>query len=142
VACADVPDASIGSNFLMKLDQRTLPQGYRITTENPRDVRLTRGKVTKLNFGATAGNTIRVDLTGRAFGKKSAKPSGELADGIGRLAGVADKQVAVLKVTYTASGEPPELVDARVKNIRAMIGKVWRDKGKALSFEVRVVGME
>jgi len=48
VACPAIPNADRGSNFVMKLDDRTLPSGYRVTTENPRDVRLTRGKVVKL----------------------------------------------------------------------------------------------
>ena len=52
VPCAAIPDAAIGSNFLLKLDPRTLPTGYQVTSENPRDVRVTRGKVTVLNFGA------------------------------------------------------------------------------------------
>jgi len=67
VTCADIPDADIGSNFLLKLDQRTLPTGYRITTENPRVVRLTRGKITKLNFGATVSRVISLNLTAGAF---------------------------------------------------------------------------
>ncbi|MDO8991055.1 MAG: SdrD B-like domain-containing protein, partial [Sideroxyarcus sp.] len=45
VTCAMVPNELRGSNFLMKLDERTLPTGFRVTTENPRDVRLTRGKI-------------------------------------------------------------------------------------------------
>ena len=53
VPCPDIPNADRGSNFVMKLDDRTLPSGYRLTTENPRDVRITRGKLVKLNFGAT-----------------------------------------------------------------------------------------
>ena len=53
VPCAELP-AGIGSNFTLKLDERSLPTGYRVTTENPRVVRLTAGGVTKLNFGATS----------------------------------------------------------------------------------------
>src|SRR5690606_36315816 len=48
VPCAAVPNADRGSNLVMKLDERTLPSGFRVTTENPRDVRLTRGKMSKL----------------------------------------------------------------------------------------------
>ena len=35
IACAAVPDEERGSNFILKLDDRTLPTGYRLTTENP-----------------------------------------------------------------------------------------------------------
>jgi len=69
VPCASIPDADIGSNFILKLDTRTLPTGYRITTENPRVVRLTRGKLTKLNFGASISRVVRIDLNSKAFVK-------------------------------------------------------------------------
>ena len=67
VACADIPQADHGSNFVMKLDPRSLPSGYRITTENPRDVRLTRGKMTKLNFGAALYRVVRIEFGPEAF---------------------------------------------------------------------------
>jgi hypothetical protein len=67
VACAAIPNADRGSNFVMKVDERTLPSGYRLTTENPRDVRVTRGKMVKLNFGATVHRVVRLELSGAAF---------------------------------------------------------------------------
>jgi large repetitive protein len=51
IACAAVPDARIGSNFVLKVDTRTLPLGWDTTTDNPRSIRLTRGKFGELNFG-------------------------------------------------------------------------------------------
>ncbi|WP_163269644.1 hypothetical protein [Chelativorans alearense] len=55
VVCANEEAGRIGSAFIMKLDARTLPTGYRLTTENPRAVRLTAAKTAKLNFGASIG---------------------------------------------------------------------------------------
>nr|MBX2824335.1 DUF11 domain-containing protein [Gammaproteobacteria bacterium] len=51
IACAAVPDSRIGSNFVIKLDTRTLPLGWNTTSHNPRSIRLTRGKFGELNFG-------------------------------------------------------------------------------------------
>jgi large repetitive protein len=51
IACAAVPDARIGSNFVLKVDTRTLPLGWDTTADNPRSIRLTRGKFGELNFG-------------------------------------------------------------------------------------------
>lgn len=65
VACAAVPDPSLGSNFIMKLDERTLPQGFYVSTENPRAIRLTRGKTSKLNFGLSKKTTVEVKLNNR-----------------------------------------------------------------------------
>ncbi|MDZ7824322.1 MAG: hypothetical protein U5K75_09995 [Ahrensia sp.] len=67
VPCAALPDKASGSNFILKLNTRTLPTGYRITTENPRVVRLTRGKLTKLNFGASISRVVDITLTNDAF---------------------------------------------------------------------------
>ena len=67
VACADIPQMDRGSNFIMKLDERTLPSGYRLTTENPRVVRTTRGKMVKLNFGAAIHKVYRLDVDQRAY---------------------------------------------------------------------------
>ena len=58
IACADVPNANIGSNFILKVDERSLPTGYRMTTENPRVERLTRGKISKINFGASIQRAV------------------------------------------------------------------------------------
>ncbi len=62
IPCASIPDAERGSNFLLKLDDRTLPLAYNVTTENPRVVRATRGKFVKMNFGAAHRPLVRVDL--------------------------------------------------------------------------------
>lgn len=66
VPCAMLP-ADRGSNFILKLDTRSLPAGYRVTTENPRVIRLTRGKMSELNFGAAITRVVRVDLSDVAF---------------------------------------------------------------------------
>ena len=60
-----------GSNFIMKLDEQSLPSGYRVTTENPRVIRMTRGKLAKLNFGATIHRVVRLDLNGNFFDQNS-----------------------------------------------------------------------
>ncbi|GAA4644426.1 hypothetical protein GCM10023115_23860 [Pontixanthobacter gangjinensis] len=57
IACAAVPDARIGSNFVLKVDTRTLPLGWDTTTDNPRSMRLTRGKFGELNFGVAPAET-------------------------------------------------------------------------------------
>ena len=67
IACADIPDEARGSNFIMKLDESTLPRGYRMTTENPRVARLTRGKTGEIEFGAAPYRAVRLDISSAAF---------------------------------------------------------------------------
>ena len=40
-----------GKNFIIKLDQASLPQGSRVTTENPRVLRITNTTLNRINFG-------------------------------------------------------------------------------------------
>ena len=66
VPCAALP-ASRGTNFILKVDARSLPSGYRLTTENARVMRLTKGKMSKMNFGAALTRVARVDINANAF---------------------------------------------------------------------------
>ncbi len=125
VPCAAIPDAAVGSNFLMKLDVRTLPTGYKLTTENPRDVRVTRGKVVKLNFGATANHEVRLDIAGKAFIGGSLDLSDKWLSGIDRLIAILAKQRSTLKIVYHTSGENPDLANARVAAMEETITTAW-----------------
>jgi hypothetical protein len=58
ITCAVVPDENRGANFILKVDDRTLPTGYRFTTENPLVQRATRGKMIKFNFGAALHRVV------------------------------------------------------------------------------------
>ncbi|MFD0917596.1 hypothetical protein ACFQ14_14410, partial [Pseudahrensia aquimaris] len=143
VACADLPDERIGSNFIMKLDTRTLPSGYRVTTENPRVVRLTRGKITKLNFGAAISRVVRIDLNASAFSGNSNKPVKELSHGIDKLLRkLAGAKPATLRLTYHATRSDRKLARQRLKAVRKMIDKKWRaSNGRyRLPTEVRIIG--
>lgn len=73
VPCASLP-ADIGSNFTLKLDGRTLPSGYALTTENPRTLHLTPGKVAKMNFGVALTDMVDVGLTAQALSRGRRRP--------------------------------------------------------------------
>jgi len=50
--CALIP-GRFGSSFILKLDPRSLPAGYQVTTHNPVWLRATAGRVHVVGFGAT-----------------------------------------------------------------------------------------
>ena len=130
VPCAAVPDAKIGSNYLLKLDTRTLPEGYALTTENPRDVRVTKGKVVKLNFGASNGKavaprTVKLDLSGKAFDAGSADLTTKWATSLDKLIDVLAKKPANLRIVYHAKGESAELAKARLNAVEETITFAW-----------------
>ena len=138
VPCAMLPDQKIGSNFILKLDPRTLPTGFRVTTENPRVIRLTAGKVSKLNFGASIGRVVRLDLRGDAFAirEKSLRP--EWAAKLADLVLVLKDKNSVLRLTYFEDGETPELAKARVAEVRNEIEALWKKSGGAYKLPIEV----
>ncbi|MFC6490980.1 hypothetical protein ACFP9U_23770, partial [Nitratireductor sp. GCM10026969] len=140
VACADLPDSRIGSNFIMKLDERTLPTGYRLTTENPRVVRLTAGKMTKLNFGASIGRVVRLDLQDAAFVPRETELDARWSAGLDALVGVLAEERSVLRLTYIDAGSDPALAEARVEHMKDLITERWRERQRAypLNIETRV----
>ncbi|WP_309085020.1 CshA/CshB family fibrillar adhesin-related protein [Chelativorans sp.] len=140
VACADLPEARIGSNFIMKLDTRTLPTGYRLTTENPRVVRLTAGKLTKLNFGASVGRVVRLDLTSEAFVPGRVELLPQWAEGVDQLITVLGQEQSVLRLTYLGAGLELELAEERVKRMKELIAERWRGRQRSypLNIETRV----
>jgi uncharacterized repeat protein (TIGR01451 family) len=52
ITCAITPNEARGSNFVLKLDDRSLPSGFRASTRPVQVQRATRGKALKINFGA------------------------------------------------------------------------------------------
>lgn len=143
VACADLPDQRIGSNFILKLDPRTLPAGYRVTTENPRVVRLTAGKMTTINFGAALGRVVRLDVRDDAFqaGKRQLDPQWE--QGVDRLIAELKKEQSTLRITYlnvrTHKDERhQELVKDRIDALRNLIVEQWRKSGDAYPLDIEI----
>lgn len=129
VPCADIPDAETGSTFIMKLDPRTLPTGYVLTSENPRDVRLTRGKIVKLNFGAARLRQVSLDLTDAAFlpGAPGLRP--EWLGGLSQLIDVLAEEPSVLNLNYRGDGTPTALAGKRLSTIKRMIQTEWQRRG-------------
>lgn len=126
IACAAVPDARIGSNFVLELDERTLPQGWFVTTDNPRSVRLTRGKMSELNFGVAEGDLITLNIDARAFAADGTLRENILA----RLRTLSQGEEAtmVIRAIYTiGEGDDPANIAARVAAIDAALHAVFAD---------------
>nr|WP_298929903.1 SdrD B-like domain-containing protein [uncultured Erythrobacter sp.] len=120
IACASVPDARIGSNYVLKLDTATLPEGWAMTTDNPRSIRLTRGKMGELNFGAALALQASMQFSANAFG-----PDGELrAVNTAELQKFATERdgATIIRAIYLIDGsETSEQITARISKIKAAI---------------------
>ncbi len=128
VPCAALPDARIGSNFIMKLDPRTLPTGYQVTTENPRVVRLSAGKMTQVNFGASLGREVRLDLAPEAFLPGTVELSREWAAELDHLMAVLSDRRSSLLLTYRGTGPDGTMAERRIRNVETLIAERWRQK--------------
>ncbi|MGK6354347.1 SdrD B-like domain-containing protein [Sphingomonas sp. DT-207] len=126
ITCPMIPNEDRGSNFILKLDQRTLPTGYRMTTVNPETVRLTRGKFATLNFGAALGRVVRVDVNATAFTGEQVGQAflGEVDKLVARLA----ERPSILRIAYGASGEEKDLVRRRIAALRDAIEERWEQR--------------
>jgi uncharacterized repeat protein (TIGR01451 family) len=126
ITCPMIANADRGSNFILKLDPRTLPTGYRLTTDNPETVRLTRGKFVKLNFGAALLRVVRLDVQDAVFAGGGLAP--EYAAKVDDLVRTLDGPPSVLRIAYAARGEDKRLVHDRIARLRALIEHKWGEK--------------
>ena len=136
VACGAIPDSLRGSNFIMKLDERSLPAGYRITSENPRVVRLTRGKVTKVNFGASISQVYRIDLDDQAFVPSQIKLNDAYRPALMQLIDQLAQSNSVLRITYHTRFGKSALTQARVNAIAKFVRAKVTAKGTGHSLKI------
>jgi large repetitive protein len=129
VPCASLP-GNAGSNFTLKLDTRTLPSGYALTTENPRTLRLTAGKVAKMNFGVAQTTVVDIGLTAQAFEPGTATPRANFISGIKALITRITKTPSTLRLTYLLTGgEDQAAAVLRLRAAEDLIRRAWRGVG-------------
>ncbi len=146
VPCAMLPQKH-GSNFILKLDTRSLPAGYRVTTENPRVVRLTPGKMTEMNFGVAIGKVVRIDLNERAFARGAdgrAALTQALAEGIDGLLPTIEGDAPTIQLAFHVAGDADAAAVRRARGLMRMverrIDEAWAETGRTkLTIETVVV---
>jgi len=127
ITCAVVPNEVRGSNFIMKLDDRTLPSGYRMTSENPRVQRATRGKMLKFNFGAVIHRVVRLDLADGVFEKDSTELRPQWRSRIEMLIIELQKDASILRLSYLGENETEDEVEDRLDAIEELISDRWQE---------------
>jgi hypothetical protein len=138
ITCAAVPNEDRGSNFILKLDDRTLPTGYRVTTENPLVLRLTRGKAIKFNFGASLHRVVRLDIADGVFEPGSAEIRPQWKPKIEMLLGELRKAPAILRISYLADVEDQAVVKARTQAVKREIADRWEQGSYELTIETEI----
>lgn len=138
IACPQLPNELRGSNFILKIDERSLPQGYRPTTENPRVIRLTRGKFVEADFGACSSRELHIELSAKAFGAEGSMDEG-WDEALRLLADEAKGGRARLRIGYVASDEDDTVVVERLDAAVDVFRQRWQQNGNGeLSVEREV----
>ena len=140
ITCAVVPDEDLGSNFILKLDERSLPSGYRLTTENPRVQRATRGKMLRFNFGATIHRVVRIDIADGVFEPNSTQLRPQWLPKIDQLLKEMRKKPSILRLSYLGDVEGKGLVQDRLEMMKEEIKREWKqsDGGYQLVIETEI----
>jgi uncharacterized repeat protein (TIGR01451 family)/fimbrial isopeptide formation D2 family protein len=138
ITCAAVPNEDRGSNFILKLDDRTLPTGYRITTENPLVLRLTRGKAIKFNFGAALHRVVRLDIADGVFEPGSTEMRPQWKPRIETLLNELRKAPSLLRISYLADVEDQAVVKARTEAVKREIADRWKHGSYELTIETEI----
>lgn len=126
ITCAMVPDALRGSNFIIKLDERTLPSGYRITTENPRVIRLTRGKLGEANFGVALHRVVSLEINGLIFDGDTDAPKAEFEPRLQSLIELLRQQPSVLRLVFVRGDESDEQRQRWLDALQSQLQDLWQ----------------
>jgi uncharacterized repeat protein (TIGR01451 family) len=127
ITCAITPNENRGSNFVLKIDDRTLPSGYRASTREVQIKRTTRGKALNFNFGASIHRVVAMDIADPVFEPGSTQLRGMWQPRLGLLIEELQKAPSVLRLSYLADVEDSKLVERRVKTIKAQINEMWAE---------------
>lgn len=123
--CAITPHESRGSNFVLKLDDRTLPTGYRASSKLVQVKRATRGKALHFSFSASIHRVVGLDVAGAVFEPDSTEIRNQWRSRIGLLLQELQKGPAVLRLSYLADVEDAGLVERRLEAMKSEIMDGW-----------------
>jgi large repetitive protein len=140
ITCAVVPREGRGSNFVLKLDDRTLPSGFRSSTNQVQVERATRGKALKFNFGASLHRVIGLDLADAVFEPGTTEMRVQWRPRLELLMKELQKAPAILRLSYLADVENEQLVQRRMEVVKAEIATRWQalNAGYQLAIEPEV----
>ena len=136
ITCAIVPNEIRGSNFVLKLDDRSLPSGFRPSTAPVAVKRATRGKALKINFGASIFRVVAIDLSDAAFEPNETAIRPQWKPRIDLLLSELHKAPSVLRLSYVGDTEPEALVKRRLEAIRQRVIAAWDEKSSGYRLTV------
>jgi len=140
ITCAVTPREGRGSNFMLKMDDRTLPSGFRSSTRSFQIKRATRGKALHFSFGASIYRVVGLDVADPVFMPGGTELRPQWKPRVDLLMEELEKAPAILRLSYLADVEDERLVTRRVKALRRMLSDAWqtRDADYRLTIEQEI----
>ena len=138
ITCAIVPREGRGSNFVLKLDDRTLPSGFRSSTDQVKIERATRGKALKFNFGASLHRVIGLDLADAVFEPGTTEMRAQWRPRLDMLMKELQKAPAILRLSYLADVENEQLVQRRLEAIKSEIASRWQSQNANATYQLTI----
>jgi uncharacterized repeat protein (TIGR01451 family) len=138
ITCAITPREGRGSNFVLKLDDRTLPSGYRASTPMLKVQRATRGKALEFNFGASIHRVIGLDISDPVFEPGTSEMRDIWRPRLDLLLAELRNAPAVLRLSYLADLEDPALVEERMRAVEQQVMDAWRAAENCCAYELVV----
>jgi uncharacterized repeat protein (TIGR01451 family) len=129
LTCAVTPRDGRGNNFVLKLDDRTLPSGYRMSTRQAQVQRATRGKALRFNYAASIHRVVSLDIADAVFEPGSTEMRAQWKPRVALLLEELQRSPAVLRLSYVADVEEAGLVDRRLAAIKEEIEEAWESRG-------------
>jgi uncharacterized repeat protein (TIGR01451 family)/fimbrial isopeptide formation D2 family protein len=125
ITCAIVPNDVRGSNFVLKLDDRTLPSGFRMSTDLMQIKHATAGKALKFDFGASIYRVVAIDLSDAVFEPGKTEIREQWRPRIDVLLGELRKAPSVLRLSYVGDTEDAALVERRMQAVKRQLTEAW-----------------
>jgi uncharacterized repeat protein (TIGR01451 family) len=125
ITCAIVPNEFRGSNFVLKLDDRTLPSGFRLSTDQLQIKHATAGKALKFDFGASIYRVVAIDLSDAAFEPGTTEIRAQWRPRLDVLLGELRKAPSLLRLSYVGDTEDASLVERRMQAVKRQLTEAW-----------------
>lgn len=125
ITCALTPNEIRGSNFELKLDDRTLPTGYRLSTDQIQIKHATAGKALKFDFGASIYRVVAIDLSDAAFEPGKTEIRMQWKPRLDVLLAELRKAPSMLRLSYVADTEDEALVQRRMQAVKRQLTDAW-----------------
>ena len=139
VTCAITPNEGRGSNFVLKLDDRSLPSGYRLSTRQVQVQRATAGKALRFHYAASIHRVVSLDLADGVFEPGTTQMRMQWKPRVQLLLDELGKAPATLRLSYIADAEDAQLVDRRLAAVQREIADAWKALDRyALTIEPEV----